>query len=407
MASVIVVDSELKDSIQEYSQIIDNIKKSQEFSTSIKSFLPEKEGEEVTNKSELYNQILNVSTSEILKQLTEKEFEPTFYLLIYILIQLSNQTEVLDNEKSPIFQTLLEINPQQPPSLRDRKSIKSTSILSILSTIFNLLPVTSNTRVFILKTILNVIKTSGIDFNLIQDNIGSNLINWLKETNTNEQEIKSIFWEFIKLDGTFNENSLKLIKNFTHTNTLSTQELRELIYIALSSKTVDVSFLVNNNVAQALSNNKHDDKLVTIFNKYIHGEIIPIEEIPNGLPGQFIHSKSKILSLAKFFADASTSSSSHDGVIFKYNEIPNIKSSLEFEQTLVEAIKAGVIEGKVNQVEETFYLSRVNRFILAGEDNTKNWENVKLVLKQWQNSLNDINNIVKTARENIVNNNTD
>lgn len=55
--------------------------------------MPEK-GEELTNKSELYKQILNVSTSENLKQLTEKEFEPTFYLLIYILIQLSNQNEV-------------------------------------------------------------------------------------------------------------------------------------------------------------------------------------------------------------------------------------------------------------------------------------------------------------------------
>ncbi|RLP63119.1 hypothetical protein L150_01831 [Candida albicans Ca529L] len=409
MSSVIVVDSELKDSIQEYSQIIDNIKKSNDFSTSIKSLLPEKEGEELTNKSELYKQILNVSTSENLKQLTEKEFEPTFYLLIYILIQLSNQNEVLNNEKSPIFQTLLEINPQQPPSLRDRKSIKSTSILSILSTVFNLLPVSSTIRVFILKQILKVIKTSGIDFNLIQDNIGSNLINWLKESKTNEQEIKTIFWEFIKLDGTFSEKSLKLIKDFTHSNTLSTQELHELIYIALSSKTVDASFLVNTNVAQALSNNnKSDDKLVSVFNKYVHGEIISIEEIPNDLPAKFIHSKSKILSLAKFFADASTSSSSstnHDGIIFKYNEIPNVKSSLEFEQTLVEAIKVGVIEGKLNQVEETFYLSRVNRFILAGEDNTKNWENVKLVLKQWQNSLNDINNIVKTARENIVNNN--
>ena len=182
---------------------------------------------------------------------------------------------------------------------------------------------------------------------------------------------------------------MKLIKDFTHSNTLSTQELHELIYIALSSKTVDVSFLVNTNVAQALSNNnKSDDKLVSVFNKYVHGEIISIEEIPNDLPAKFIHSKSKILSLAKFFADSSTSSSSstnHDGIIFKYNEIPNVKSSLEFEQTLVEAIKVGVIEGKLNQVEETFYLSRVNRFILAGEDNTKNWENVKLVLKQWQN----------------------
>ena len=53
-------------------------------------------------------------------------------------------------------------------------------------------------------------------------------------------------------------------------------------------------------LSQALSNNnKSDDKLVSVFNKYVHGEIISIEEIPNDLPAKFIHSKSKILSLAK------------------------------------------------------------------------------------------------------------
>ena len=411
MASVIEVDTELEDSIREYSQIIDSINKTTDFSTAIKSLLPEASWnqQELSTqiKQDLNKEILKVSTSENLKKLTDKEFEPTFYLLIHILSKLSSQDEVLNNVDSPVYSILFETNPQQPPSLRDRRSIKSTSILSILSTIFNLLPNESKTRVYVLKNVLKVIKTSGIDFSLIQDNIGSNLINWLKESKSNEDEIKSLFWDFIELDGEYSQKSLNYIKSFTQSNNLSKEELIKLIKCALSSKVVDVSYLVNNNVAKSLSTNQ-SEPLVVIFKKYVHGEIISIDQIPSDLSsqGKFINSKSKILALAKYFADSTTTGSDHDAVVFKYNEIPNVESSLEFEEILIEAIKSGVIEGKLNQLEETFYLTRVNRFIIAGEDNSKNWAQVKLALEQWQNSLANINDIVKAARENIVNNNT-
>lgn len=73
-------------------------------------------------------------------------------------------------------------------------------------------------------------------------------------------------------------------------------------------------------------------------------------------------------------------------------------------QLLVEAIKAGVLEGKINQIDETFYLSRVNRFILAGEDeaNAENWNLVKRALQQWLDSIRNIDDIVKATRENLV-----
>jgi translation initiation factor 3 subunit M len=409
MASVIVVDTELEDSIREYGQIIDSINNTTDFSTALKSFLPEASWtqQQLSNdaKAGLSKEILTVSTSETLKKLTDKEFEPTFYLLIHILSQLSSHDEILNNVKSPIYTILFEVNPKQPPSLRDRRSIKSTSVLSILSTIFNLLPKESKTRVYVLENVLKVIKTSGIDFSLIQDNIGTNLLQWLQETKTNQDEIKAIFWDFIELDGEYSQKSLEYIKSFTSSNTLSKDELLKLVKFALSSKIVDVSFLVNNNVAQALSANS-SEPLVTLFQKYVHGEIIPAEQIPSDLPADFINSKSKILALAKFFADSTAAGSDHDAIVFKYSEIPNVASSLEFEEILIEAIKAGVIEGKLNQLDETFYLTRVNRFIIAGEDNSKNWTQVKLALEQWQSSLTDINDIVKTARENIVNNNT-
>ncbi|KAG7660560.1 uncharacterized protein J8A68_005979 [[Candida] subhashii] len=396
MASVVVVNNELRDSVKEYSQIIDGINKNTEFSQSISSYL---EKEEISNKSELLNKVYGVSTSENFKKLTDKEFEPAFYLLLHIASELSSSQEVLDNAESPIIKVLLETDPAQPPSLRDRRSIKSATILSVLSTIFNLVPGASKTRITLLKEILRVIKTSGIDFALIQDNVSSNLIHWLKQANSDDSEIRSIFWQLINLDNQFSKKSLDLIKSFTNQYELNSGELNQLITFALSSQQVDVSFLVNNNVAQALKNEQQ--QLSTIFNKYVRGEIITIEEIPTELPADFIHKKSKILNLAKYFADAS-SSPEHDDIVFKYSEIPNVQSGVEFEQLLIEAIKAGVIEGKLNQVEESFYLSRVNRFILAGEDNSKNWIAVKAALQQWKDALTNIDEAVAGARESIV-----
>ncbi|KAI5951839.1 hypothetical protein KGF54_004914 [Candida jiufengensis] len=403
MASVIVVDNDLKDSIKEYTQIIDGVNGNAEFTQQIESLLPKQEDQEITNKSELYNKINENSTVDTLKKLTDREFEPTIYLLIHILSQLSSIDQVLNSTSSSIYKLILSINPQQPLSLRDRKSIKSSSILSILSTIFNLIPKSSKTRIFLIQNILNILKTSEINFNSIEDNIALNLVSWLKESGASEEEIKETFWNFILLDSGYTLKSLELIKNFTNNFKLSEIELFNLIKFALSSKVVDVSFLVNNNVASALKNSNNE--LSKIFYRYVKGDIIQANEISeSSLDSNFIHQKSKILNLAKFFAEKSLSPE-HDDIVFKYNEISNVNAS-ELEELLVESIKAGVVEGKINQIDETFNLSRVNRFIIAGDDeaNEENWELIKNVLQQWSNSISNIDEIVQSTRENLVNN---
>ena len=368
MASVIVVDNDLKDSVREYVQVVDGLNGNTELATKVESLLPSQQDQAISNKSKLFTILQQASTAETLKHLTDKEFEPTVYLLIHILSQLDSIDSVLINESSPIYNLLLTINPKQPLSLRDRKSIRSTSVLSVLSTIFNLIPRDSKTRIYVIKQILKVIQTSDVEFNAIEDNISGNLVNWLKECNAKDDEIKEIF------------------------------------KFALESKIVDVSFLVNNNVASALK--KNNDKLTQLFAQYVRGETISTDDISaadSSLPVSFIHQKSRILNLARFFASKSLSSD-HDDIIFKYSEIETASNSTELEELLVEAIKAGVLEGKINQIDETFYLSRVNRFILAGEDeaNAENWNLVKRALQQWLDSIRNIDDIVKATRENLV-----
>lgn len=401
MPSVIVVDNDLKDSVKEYGQIIDSVNESVDLSKDLQAFFND-QNNEIVDKPGLIKKIFETSAASNLTKLSDREFEPTFNLIIYILAQLEGSFEKVLSEDSQIIKNLIECNPTKQPLLRDRKSIKSTTILSILNTCFNFLPETSPNRIHILTTILNIVEESNIDYGLIQEPIGNSLVSWLVKANASDEQIKSIFWKFINLDDRKSNKSLQLIKSFTSNNTLNLNELHNLIKFALSSSTTDVSFLVNNNVAKALNENSNDE-LVSLFTNYTKGELISSVPSSSGLPTDEVEQKSRILALGKYFIDNDSKN------VFNYSEIPSAlaESAEDFESLLINSIKVGVIEGKLNQLDQTFYLTRVNRFILAGDEESisKNWENVKKVLVDWKNSLANIDDIVNTSRENIVNNN--
>ncbi|ABN66555.1 predicted protein [Scheffersomyces stipitis CBS 6054] len=401
MASVIVVDNELKDSLKEYRQIIDSAAQNTSFSEVLNPLL---EDAQLAQKQEIIAALYAHSQPATLTKLTDKEFEPAVYLLVHILSQLGVD---LADEKSGLYEIIVESNPHTQPTIRDRKSIKSTTILSILNTLFNLLPETSQTRAHIIAHILTIVEKSKLDFGLVQNSIGLHLVQWLKSSGTSEEQIRSTFWRFIALDSTFSAQTLQLIKSFTQSFAVSAGELTQLIKFALSSEVVDVSFLINNNVAASLAANS-SDALVAAFSKYVNGDLVELSSADFAdLPVAEINAKSRILSLSKFFSQQS-SSADHSDIVFKYSEIPNVTSSQDFENLLVGAIKSGVVVGKLNQVEEVFYLSRVNRFVLAGNDaeNTAAWNSVRSTLQEWRASLTNINEIVKSSRENIVNNNS-
>lgn len=405
MASVIVVDSEFKDSVLEYGQIIDGINKSYDFSESLKTFF---NNDDISNKKELSKKIAESSSASNLTKLSDKEFEPTYNLIIYLLTQLEEpftSYEQIFHKDSVIIKNLIESTPTEKPSIRDRKAIKYTTILSIFNTIFNFLPETSSTRIFIIECILNVVEKSNVEFTFIQDSIGKNLDSWLKNANASESEIKSIFWKFITLDKLHSLKSLQLIKEFTAKYAPDLNELYELIQFALKSETADVSFLINNNVSKAIAANKNDE-LVSFFQSYVKGDII--KTVPSALnqSSEDILIKSKILSLARFFIENDNNNKN----VFKYTDIPSdlVTSNQDFEELLITSIKSGLIEGKLNQLDESFHLTKVKRFIIAGDEENlvKNWEYVRQALVDWRIALDNLDEIVNTSREEIVSNNS-
>lgn len=401
MTSVIVVANDLKDTVKEYGQIIDGVHQNSEFSASLATYIPDG-ADPITNESELAALLHSASSKETLTALSDKEFEPAFYLLVYLLTKLENQTvEQLTGPGSKIISLLQSCTPTEQPSLRDRRSLKPTTIVSIFSTLFNLLPATSAVRPKLINNILTVVSETNTSFTLIQSAIGDNLVAWLKDAGASDVEIKQTFWFFISLDSSFSMESLYLIKTFTAQFQLSLQEMRSLVSFALSSSVVDVSFLVNNNVALAM-HQYSSDELIQTFIQYTHSRLI--SSVPASLPETILH-KSKILCLARFFVENGSSNNN----IFKYSDISKdlASSSADFEKLLIDSIKAGVIEGKLNQVDETFYCTRTNRFILAGDDAKlfQDRDAVKAALLEWKHSLENINEVVLNAKENIVNNN--
>lgn len=398
MASVVVVENELRDSVREYGQIVDAIHKNTEFSDSLTKFVSE-DSEDITDKDALAKTLIAGSSADVFKAMSDREFEPAFYLFAYLLSELQNLSyEQLVGQNLLLLQLLDATTPDLQPLLRDRKSVKATTILSILSTFFNFVPQTSALRVSLIKKILSIVEKTSIDFALVQQPIGQNLSSWLSTAGALEAETKALFWQFINLDSKHTHESLILIKNFTSSYKLELPELHNLIHFALASSTVDVSFLVNNNVASAL-NQHQSDSLVGVFVQYVLG--ILVQDVPSNLP-ESVYAKLKVLTLAKFLVDSGKTS-------FSYADIPSslASSALEFEKLLIDSIKAGVIEGKLNQVDESFQLVRVNRFILAGDKDgiASNWATAKQALYEWKQSLVNINEIVNNAKENIVNNN--
>lgn len=385
MASVIVVDTELKELVREYAGIIDGVNKNTAFADALPQFFTPQ-----IQRESLLKQIYEVSTPEIYTKLSDKEFEATANLLIHLVAAVSNDfAGQIDLPDAPIYPLLRASVPKKQPSLRERKALKPTTVVSVFNQIFNLVPPTLSTRLFLLQQILAIVELLKIDIGLFEDNIGANLVLWLTAANIPVADIKLVFWLFISLDKSYSQKLLTLISNFTKQFPVDAPEIKQLIEFALASEVVDVSFLVNTDVAAALAANQ-SDPIVALFAKYVRGE--PVTAIDGVL--STVDAKLKILVLARFFADAGKNQ-------FAYSDIPVARD--ELEPLVVGAIKAGVVEGKLDQVQEQFHLTRVNKFIVAGESHAAEWAAVKELLVQWKASLANINEVVKTLRESIVN----
>lgn len=392
MASVLVIDNGLKESVKEYGQIVDSVHQNGDFSAALEPFLGETG---VTQKPELAAVIAQATSAATLAKLSDREFEPAYYLYVYLTSKLQGVTVEELVQDGAVLELLLELNPQQQPAVRDRRLLRLTTILSALNTLFNFLPAALSARVRLLGLILDVVEKLDLNFGLVQLALGNHLAAWAREAGALDAATRELFWRFVHLDKKRSLATLQLAKAFTAEYLVDLAELRGLVLFAFALPVVDVSFLVNNNVAAAMAQHELDE-LVAAFVKYTRGELLAAE--PSGLTG--VVAKSRIMAFARFLVD-------QQHPLISYASVPAAlyTSTADLERLIVDAIKAGVVEGKMNQVQQTFYVVRVNRFVVAGNNAqlAKDWEAVRLTLLQWRAALENINEVVLDAKEKIVN----
>lgn len=380
--SVFVIDNDLASSVSELASIVDQIQESTDYSQSVLPLI-DASSQEITDKSTLIDRIYYASSPEIMTKLNDKEFEPAFNLVVYILSELHGGLhQVFSASNDKLLQNLLDSSPAQQLSLRDRKSIKATSILSELSLLFNLLPATSSFRTVVVQKIIDFVRTMKLDYSYLQS-FQTNLVPWLVQTGAEAATIRAIFYDFIELDSKSSLGSLKAIYNFTKQYEVSTKELERIIAFSLNSAIVDLSFMINTNLSSAITANS-SAPTVQLFADYLAGKSLKSDQFPS------LEFKSSMLSLCKFFETAGK----YD---FSLQELPAGTD----EVLLINCIKYGLLEGKVDQVNDKFYLTRLNKFIL-GDNVEKDVADVKQSLEAWKKSLIEVGSVVENFRENMA-----
>lgn len=402
MKTVFIVDEDLNECLKSFSDIVDRINQNNDFTQYLNNNELDLKDKNVCK--EVITKVYSFLNSTLLKNLLDKEVESFFYQLIHILISLYDSTKVLEDINLKLYLTLMDLTLKEQPLLKDKKSIKITTIISIYNTIFNLMDETSRSRIFVIKQILNIVHSSNIGYILTKNKFGESLVSWLKTANATDEEIGEIFWFYINIDSKFNKKSLDLIKDFSLIFEINKKQLKNLIIFALKSDIIDVSFLITINIMKAINSNS-DDHLVSIFLQYINGELLNLTDSElkeYNLKADFINSKSKILSLMVFFNKNVTDERNKEN-IFSHKSIPLVQSFEEFEFLIIGAIKAGVIEGRLNQVNQTFQLFKVNKFIFPNSIENQNiWVNVKNILQDWKSALSNNEELVDLTKKNMV-----
>ena len=111
-----------------------------------------------------------------------------------------------------------------------------------------------------------------------------------------------------------------------------------------------------------------------------------------GLDEGVLRRKMRLLTLASLAASSSSRSLPY-GSIAKALQIP----SADVEMWVIDVIRAGLVEGKLSQLNQTFLIHRATHRIFT----EKQWRQVAARLDTWKTSLEGVLKILKTEREQV------
>ena len=277
-----------------------------------------------------------------------------------------------------------------------------------MTTIFNILSQDNETRFHILLAILTVVQKSS-SFDSLKPQL-KNLDSWLRTWETDEEDRLRLYLQIAQVAEESGEREQAYIYLLRALRTIPSadsdgQEARELSLRALRSALTDplhfdFQDLTALDSIQALR--KSDPvmfELLEIFSAEQLDEFDDFLEEHNDwletsdLDYAVLNRKMKLLTLASLAASTQTRSLPYQH-ISRALQIP----SSDVEMWVIDVIRAGLVEGKLSQLNQTFLVHR-STYRVFGE---KQWQEIASRLDVWRNSLEGVLDVIRSEREKML-----
>jgi translation initiation factor 3 subunit M len=279
--------------------------------------------------------------------------------------------------------------------------------LSVLGTVFNTLPKGHHEmRYHILLTILRVIRATS-NFETLRPQL-KQLDTWLEDWEMDEADDRKLYLAVSDVAADAGEDEqaytylLRALRTFA-TEEIASPEARELSLRALKSALnhpthFDFQDLTALDCIQALQKNEPVYfQLLEIFNSDLLDDYNDFKDEhdgwveESGLDGAALNRKMRLLTLASIAASSGQTRSLPYSHISKALQIP----SDDVEMWVIDVIRAGLVEGKLSQLNQTFLIHR-STYRVFGENQ---WREVASRLDMWRNSLQGVLQVIQQEKQ--------
>ncbi|CCG80851.1 Eukaryotic translation initiation factor 3 subunit M [Taphrina deformans PYCC 5710] len=329
-----------------------------------------------------------VDSSKVLNDATEKNFEPAHNLLIHILLSADDIT---------VYYPVILTNFKKLPSLSNGPNTS----YNILTTFFNVSP--PSTRLPVFEALLEL-STEHQLYELVSPKF-PHVKAWLKEWNASPEEIRSIYGKMAELcsqadaEELHTEYLIRAIETYQE-NEDSRALTMTAVEAALNEKNrYNVDELLVLPPVRALQNDspKHHQVLSILSS----GAFVDFKSFnadnesfysESSVVRQTIDHKVRVLNIAALAAR-------QDNRKLRYSDVASALEigEKEVEAWIIEAIKSGLVEGKLSQPSETFLVHRATYRAFEHEQ----WEEVSAKLASWRESLQGILEVIDNVKNDI------
>jgi len=391
MANTLLIEGSFEELSEELAVYIDGLSQSS-VQSEVAPLL--KEG----NKVDALKKI--VTASSALNSAPEKEFVAAYNLLVHLVHQSGSPDiflpKLCQNVSAPITSS-----PNNGTGLA----------LNVLSTIFNTLESDQESRYHVLLAILKIVRNNST-FDQLTPQLAQ-LESWLQAWDMDAADQRKLYLAVADVATEASEDEqayqylLKALRTIQSSADAATEDAKSLSVRALKQALVspthfDFHDLTELDSIQALRNSEPVwFELLEIFNAQQLEDFADFNEAnpeflssTADIDAAALERKMRLLTLASIAASASSSRTLPYSAITKALRIP----SEDVEMWAIDAVRVGLVEGKLSQQEQTFLIHRTT-YRVFGENQ---WKEVASRLDMWRASLQGVLRVVRQEKENFA-----